>query len=212
MWNSLARPWLVCLEEAWAAFCAGSLPIGACVTDNAGNILSRGRNRIADVKSDAPYVFNNTLAHAELNALLALQADHETRHTSALFTTTEPCPLCLGAFYMSGVRNMYYAAREPYAGSTNLLGTTPYLSRKPIHVFAPPDSTLETMVTALYVERDMVCGHSPQNIVLQALREVIPQGIALGEQLHRSGELRWMQAEAWAIEQVVDTLSQMINL
>ena len=99
-----------------------------------------------------PFVCDNTLAHAELNALLALKADRQTRHAASLYTTTEPCPLCLGAFYMSGVRTLHYAAREPFAGSTNLLGTTPYLSRKPIKVYGPADPDLEALVTALAVE------------------------------------------------------------
>jgi hypothetical protein len=31
MGEALALPWQVCLAEAWAAYCDGALPIGACV-------------------------------------------------------------------------------------------------------------------------------------------------------------------------------------
>ena len=204
-------PWQICLEEAWAAYCAGSLPIGACVVDAEGNILSRGRNRIMEDRAEAPYACGNTLAHAELNALLALAADRSTRLKAILYTTTEPCPLCLGAFYMSRVRTLHYAAREPFAGSTNLLGTTPYLSRKPIKVFGPMESALEALVTALAMEAELNFGRDSAIPVLQSWREVIPAGAALGERLHQSGELRRMREEGWTAAQMVDALYVLLS-
>ena len=211
IWNSIPRPWQVCLEEAWTAYCAGSLPIGACITDAKGNILARGRNRIHETDGEAPYVFNDTLAHAELNTLLALDTDHDTRHTSTLYTTTEPCPMCLGAFYMSGIRTLRYAAREPFAGSINLLGTTPYLSRKPIQIFGPSDTALEILVTALAVERDLFYRCNANNIVIQAWREVIPSGVVVGEKLHQTGTLRQMQAEGCTAERLFESISEIIS-
>jgi tRNA(adenine34) deaminase len=204
-------PWQVCLEEAWTAYCAGSLPIGACVVDAEGNILSRGRNRIEETRADAPFVCDNTLAHAELNALLALKAGRQDRHAAILYTTTEPCPLCLGAFYMSSVRTLHYAARDPFAGSTNLLGSTPYLSRKPIQVYGPADPDLEALVTALAMEFELANGLFPQAAVLQSWRETIPRGAALGERLHHSGELRRMREKGWTAAQMVDALSEMLS-
>ena len=200
------------MEEAWAAYCAGSLPIGACVTDATGQILSRGRNRIDETEGEAPYVHHNTLAHAELNALLALQIPYPARESAILYTTTEPCPLCMGAIYMSGVRTLYYAARESHAGSTNLLGTTPYLSRKPIKVVGPPDMRLEAVITALIVEVELASWRSAQNIVISAWREIIPQGVELGEGLYQSGELRRMRDDQWSADQVVNTLIGRVSI
>ena len=125
LWEGLAAPWQVCLEEAWMADCAGSVPIGAVVTDAQGNIIGRGRNRIMDQTASTAHpsqagprpsglVFNHDLAHAELNALLSLHYSHDTdTHEWTLYTTMEPCPLCLGAFYIAGLRQLYYAARDP---------------------------------------------------------------------------------------------------
>jgi len=45
-WDRLSLPWQACLEEAWSAYCASTIPIGAVVVDADGRILSRGRNRI----------------------------------------------------------------------------------------------------------------------------------------------------------------------
>ena len=207
----LTRPWQICLEEAWAAYCAGSLPIGACVVDAKGNILSRGRNRIMESQAEIPYACGNTLAHAELNALLALKVERQVRHAASLYTTTEPCPLCLGAFYMSSIRTLHYAAREPFAGSTNLLGTTPYLSRKPIKVFGPADAELEILITALAVEFELSDGVFHTSSVLQSWQQAIPAGVALGEQLYQNGELQRIRAEGWTVEQMVTALSKLLS-
>jgi len=71
-WRTLAFPWQACLEEAWLAYRAGSVPIGAVVTDTSGKILSRGRNRISESIADGGYLYGQTLAHAELNTLVTL--------------------------------------------------------------------------------------------------------------------------------------------
>ena len=55
-WGTLAPPWQACLEGAWQAYCAGSLPIGAVVTDAAGAILSRGRNRRYEPAGEGNFV------------------------------------------------------------------------------------------------------------------------------------------------------------
>jgi tRNA(Arg) A34 adenosine deaminase TadA len=74
------------------------VPIGAVVTDANGRILSRGRNRINERDVESEYLHGQTLAHAEINALIALGVHGDKRHELALYTTVEPCPLCLGAF------------------------------------------------------------------------------------------------------------------
>jgi tRNA(adenine34) deaminase len=199
------------MEEAWAAYCAGSLPIGACVTGADGNILSRGRNRREESAGEAPYVYHNVLAHAELNALLALQVPYMERADAILFTTTEPCPLCMGAVYMSGVRTLQYAARETYAGSTDLLGKTPYMSRKDFKAFWLTDACLEAVITAMIVEVELIRFRDPRIVILEAWRECLPQAVKVGEQLYESGALRRMAENKLNVAQVVDQLMEMVR-
>ena len=45
MWDSLAPVWQACLEEAWLAYCAGSVPIGAAVADAHGQVIVASNNR-----------------------------------------------------------------------------------------------------------------------------------------------------------------------
>ena len=104
--------------------------------------------------------------------------------------------MCLGALYMSSVHHLVYAARDPWAGSANLLGTTPYLSRKPIHTSGPPDSRLEVILIGWLVENDLV----------RYGEEILPLGIELGITLYHSQELRQMQSAGLEIPEIIDRL------
>lgn len=192
MWESLEPAWQVALEMAWEAYCAGTIPIGAAIVDCDGHVVARGRNRIFDTSAPERQVWGNMLAHAEMNALLDLKLDQQSRHSAALYTTMEPCPLCMGAFYMSSVRTLHFAARDLYAGSTNLLGTTPYLSVKPIRVIPPFDSALEVALMALMLETDILL-RGEQIISSKYFQEFLktcPKAVEFGINLFHSGELR----------------------
>lgn len=209
MWETLSPTWQVCLEEAWVAYCAGSVPIGAVVTDARGKILARGRNHARD-GGPAP-VHSHTLAHAEVNALLAFSADHTEPHDCILYTSCEPCPLCFGAFYMSGLRELRYASRDPFAGSVNLLGTTPYLSRKPIRVFGPERADLETILGALHTEFVLRDSGERYRHVMEAWAAVAPEGVRLGELLFQDGRLRRMREAGANAAEVVRELGDRLK-
>ncbi|HZU86098.1 MAG TPA: nucleoside deaminase [Anaerolineaceae bacterium] len=208
MWNDLALPWKICLEESWAAYCSGTIPIGAVILDAEGNPLARGRNQIIYNGTGTGPVRNHELAHAELNALLQCDLTGP-RRTYALYTLIEPCPLCMGAFYMSGIRQLHYAAPDPYAGSVNLLNTTPYLSRKPILVFPPQNEDLQTLAAALHTEHMLSRSFTVQDF-FESWREVLPAGVALGESLARSGQLRALRDRRASAMEMVEELSVMI--
>lgn len=135
-YDELPTPWQICADEAWDAFQHKTVPIGACLLDEEGSLVSKGRNHIYDNQPTdgvAPWISMHKLAHAEMNCLLGAR-DRVTFRGTAIYSTVEPCPLCMGAIYMAGVRNIHYAVPDPYAGSTDLLGTTWYLSVKKARV------------------------------------------------------------------------------
>jgi tRNA(adenine34) deaminase len=207
MWIDLAAPWQACLEEAWTAYCAGSMPIGAVVVDAEGKILSRGRNHRKDEKADKGEICGNHLAHAELNALLKVANFSKTiLHKSTLYTTLQPCPLCFGAFYMSGIRNLCYAARDAYAGSDDLLGKTPYLSVKPIQVIPPQDKELEHMIIALFAAETLEDFANRPDVVIEAERGIQPNAVEFGEFLYREKWLKRMRAEKYNTRTMYDNL------
>ena len=204
MWDSLSPAWQACLEEAWMAGCAGSVPVGAVVTDAVGRIRARGRNRIFEAQGEDGCLHGQTLAHAEINALVTLPIVEVDRHTSTLYTTLEPCPLCMGAIYMSGVRQLRFAARDPYAGSVDMLGATPYLSRKPVQATGPERQDLEVLILALHTEFEYRCGlREGTRKLLEIWAAVVPEGVRLGEALFKNNELhRMREAGVSALEMV----------
>ncbi|GHF76788.1 hypothetical protein [Deinococcus ficus] len=71
----LSAGWQAALEEAWAAYGAGSYAIGACIVDARGQVLARGRNRLNEPRAaHGGVIGGHDLAHAEINALLNLPA------------------------------------------------------------------------------------------------------------------------------------------
>ena len=215
MWENLSPQWQAALEMAWEAYCSGTIPIGAVIADAEGNIYARGRNRIMDTSAPDNQVCANELAHAELNALLSLKLDYDEckAKSVALYTTMEPCPLCMGAVYMSDVKTLHYAAHDPWAGSTNLLGTTPYLSRKSIKVFEPHDTVLEDILVALLTEYELHKRGEDflSNRFFDVTRAILPNAVEKGTALYRSGELRKKQKAGLPANQVFDWLAHQVQ-
>jgi len=151
LWHRLEGPWRAAVEEAWAAYAAGTVPVGAVLVDHSGRVVSRGRNRIFDASAPGQ-IGGSRLAHVEVNALLGLAVSEIDPRVLALYTTAEPCPLCVGALVMANVREIRYAARDPFAGSIALLSSTPYIRSKAISVHAPHDRLLEGALVAIGIE------------------------------------------------------------
>lgn len=109
------------LAEADDAGRAGELPIGAVLVLD-GEIISRGRAHHKEHKSQ--------ISHAELNALLnggeKLWLDYKR---AILFTSVEPCPMCLGAVVMADVPHVIYALNDAVVQSKLSIETNPYIQR-----------------------------------------------------------------------------------
>lgn len=109
------------LAEAERAGQAGEVPIGGIVVID-GEVIARGRARHRGMKSQ--------LRHAELNAMLdggeRLWNDYGR---AILFTTVEPCPLCLGAAVMADIPHVIFALRDKVMHSSDTVETNPYVRR-----------------------------------------------------------------------------------
>jgi tRNA(adenine34) deaminase len=74
--------------------------------------------------------FKSQLRHAELNALLTGGEKLWTGYKrAALFTTVEPCPMCLGAVVMADVPHIIYALNDTIVHSKHSVETNPYIRR-----------------------------------------------------------------------------------
>lgn len=78
-------------------------PFGAIITDKEGNIISTGNNKV--LKNNDP------TAHAEIVAIRNACAKLKTYDLSnyILYTSCEPCPMCLSAVIWSNIKEIYYA-------------------------------------------------------------------------------------------------------
>lgn len=134
----LAKFMRAALDEAEQAHLAGELPIGAVlVTD--GKILARGHARHQDNK--------NQLMHAELDVLLhGGQTLWERPREAILFTTLEPCPMCLGAAVMADVPHVIFALHDEGIHSRQIVATNPYVQR---HIQSYYGGVLENEARAL---------------------------------------------------------------
>jgi tRNA(Arg) A34 adenosine deaminase TadA len=77
-------------------------PFGAVVVRN-GQIIARGWNRVTSA--------NDPTAHAEVTAIRAACKKLKSFHLDdcELYTSCEPCPMCLAAIYWARFKKVYYA-------------------------------------------------------------------------------------------------------
>jgi tRNA(adenine34) deaminase len=69
-------------------------------------------------------------ADAEMQALLGGGEALWKRHDRAvLFTTVEPCPMCLGAAVMADMPHIVFASHDAVAGCREIVETVPYVRR-----------------------------------------------------------------------------------
>ena len=76
-------------------------PFG-CVIVRAGRVVGRGHNRVTST--------NDPTAHAEVVAIRDACANLETFQLTdcELYTSCEPCPMCLSAIYWARIPTVYY--------------------------------------------------------------------------------------------------------
>jgi tRNA(Arg) A34 adenosine deaminase TadA len=112
-WRQLDMPWQACFEMAWDAFRAGTVPVGAAVAGPSGEVVARGRNRILDPPGHG--LAGSRLAHAEVDVLAQLSSSVRYRD-HVLYSTLEPCLLCVGATLHATVGRIEYSAADPFGG------------------------------------------------------------------------------------------------
>ena len=121
MWNDLSAEWKTTFDEAWRAFCFGSTPIGAALFDKNGKLILSDRNRSREADT-----VNREISHAEANALMRLNTDKFNSRDAVLYTSMEPCPMCMGMILMGHIKEVRFAAYDSYCGMVHLTKTDPY--------------------------------------------------------------------------------------
>lgn len=85
-------------------------PFGAVIIDKDGNIIANGNNQVL--------LQNDPTAHAEIVAIRNACKVLNTYDLSdyILYTSCEPCPMCLSAIIWSNIKTVYYGCTKKDAG------------------------------------------------------------------------------------------------
>ena len=104
----------VALAEARASAHIGEVPVG-CAIVIADRVIARAGNRI-EGRSDPT-------GHAELIALrkAALRLDNWRLVGATLYSTLEPCAMCMGAIMQARVARLVFGAHDPKFGAAGSL-------------------------------------------------------------------------------------------
>lgn len=86
-------------------------PFAAIIVDQHGKIVGTGTNRVTDK--------HDPTAHAEVEAIRQACTSLDTFQLDncILYTSCEPCPMCLGAIYWARLKKVYYAADQTLAAA-----------------------------------------------------------------------------------------------
>lgn len=132
---------LEALKEAWKAYKAKEVPVGAVLVKE-GRIVAKGFNQVELLK--------DATAHAEMLCLTSAEAALENWRLSdaTLYCTLEPCTMCAGALFLTRVKKLVYGARDIRHGA---FGSWVDLSEKkhPTHTFEIVPGVLEEPAAAL---------------------------------------------------------------
>ena len=101
------------LKEAQKAFNINEVPIGAIIVSN-DRIIARAHNLTERL--------NDVTAHAEMQAFTSAAEflGGKYLHNCTLYVTIEPCVMCTGASYWTQLNKIFYGAKDPKRGISNL--------------------------------------------------------------------------------------------
>lgn len=199
MWTDISNEWKIAFLEGWTAFKNGSTPIGAALFDKDGNLIAQNRNRAGEEGT-----LNKRTSHAEANILHNIDTSIYDLHEMTLYSTMEPCPMCMGTCVMAGVRNLKFAARDPYCGFTYLKDTEPYFKTKALdYSFMDDEMELVQLVIQGYRElRYMEQGASDK--VYRTFYELVPKMKEITESLYKEKILDKFAKEDKPFSEVYD--------
>lgn len=94
------------IKESKQSVVKGNHPFGAVLADTKGNIILSAQNSVG--------VTGDATGHAETNLMrkASLQYDKKFLETCTIYSSAEPCVMCSGAIYWTGVKRLVYGLGE----------------------------------------------------------------------------------------------------
>ena len=125
----------------------GGGPFGAVIVKD-GKVVATGVNRVT--------LDNDPTAHAEVSAIRAACTRLGTFNLEGcvIYTSCEPCPMCLGAIYWAHLDKIYYGANQNDAAAVNFDDSFIYreLELKPENRHKPVENILHDEAQAPFNE------------------------------------------------------------
>lgn len=102
------------LKEARKSYEKKEVPIGAVVVLN-GEIIGRGHN--------LKIITKDPTAHGEIIAIkeACKNVNHWWLENCEIYTTLEPCPMCMGAMLNARIKKLYIGAKDERMGASGSL-------------------------------------------------------------------------------------------
>lgn len=206
MWEDLSNPWKICFEEAWEAYCNGSIPIGAVIVTREGEVISKGRNMVFEDIKDTKYLNNSKIAHAEMNAIYASESK---LNESIIYSTMEPCVMCFGAIVMNGITEVKFAARDGLAGGVNL--SNEFIDKRKIKIYEYHKilEIVQIAIKADYIYRNF--GDRAEEL-LKYWEITCPNGISIGEKWYKTNRLVDIMKRGGSIKDVMNECNDEIKV
>lgn len=104
----------VCYEEALKAASIKEVPVGACIVDEHGNLVSKAHN-LKEANFDPT-------GHAEMIVIKNAATELKRWRLSdcTLYVSLEPCPMCISAMIQARVKRLVFGAYDRKGGAISL--------------------------------------------------------------------------------------------
>lgn len=137
------------LAEAQRAYAAGEVPVGAVVVlDN--RVAGRGHNRT--IRTGQPFEHAEVVALWEAVGVMGARA----LENAVLYSTIEPCVMCIGAVLLARVPRVVFGAREPRTGaceSVFAIQNEPRLLHRPVVIGGVLEDRCRELMQRFFSER-----------------------------------------------------------
>ncbi len=137
------------IAEAEKAYAEGETPVGAVVVLEQ-RVIGRGYNRTG--RTGQPF------EHAEVVALWEAVGAAGARavENAVLYSTIEPCVMCIGAVLLARIPRVVFGAREPRTGACEsifAIQNEPRLLHRPIVIGGVEESRCRELMQRFFNER-----------------------------------------------------------
>jgi tRNA(adenine34) deaminase len=200
--EGLDEPWRLALDEAWRSWRAGCAGVGAVISDSTGRIVSVGRNRMVEERSEPGVLASTALAHGEMNALALLRLG--PTEDLVLSTTFEPCLMCASAIVQARIPHVRFAAADPvFDGMHDWFAELPF-ARERLPARTELGGPIGAFCHVLHVS--WLAFWASDGAVMDAHRDLRPRHLRIAQEVARDNALSNIAAEDGEVIDALDAL------